>query len=89
MRSNPCALALLLAAGLASAQPASRKAAPPIHAESASTFNLTTAADGERTAEIRNISYAVSGTNVPGRPPEERLLLRNTQRSRESLATSA
>lgn len=85
VRSTPCALALLLAAGLASAQPAPRKAAPPVHAESASTFNLTTAADGERTVEIRNISYTVSGTNVPGRPPEERLLLRSTQRSKEVL----
>lgn len=77
--------ALFLAAALASAQPAPRKAAPPIQTESASTFHSTTAADGEQTIEIRNVSYEVSGTQVPGRPDDERLLLRNTTRSKQVL----
>jgi hypothetical protein len=75
-------MALLLVGGLASAQPAARKAPPPVHAESPSTFNLTTAADGEQTVEIRNITYEVSGSQVPGRPLDERLLLRKTVRSK-------
>ena len=89
MLSNTSALALLLAAGLASAQPPQKKANPPWHAESASTVNFTTAADGEETLEIRNVSYEdtgdVAGTLVPGRPPYERLLLRKTIRSKEIL----
>jgi hypothetical protein len=35
--------------------------------------------------EIRNISYEVTGTQIPGRPPEERLVLRKTVRSTEIL----
>jgi hypothetical protein len=83
--SNASALALLLAAALASAQPAPKKAATPLRDQSASTINLTTLADGEQTVEIRNVSYEVSGTNVPGRPGDQRLLLRNTTSSRQVL----
>jgi hypothetical protein len=82
--SKPSALALFLAA-LASAQPAPKKSAPPLHSESPSTFNFATAADGEQIVEIRNISYEVSSIQVPGRPPDERLLLRKTVRSKEVL----
>jgi hypothetical protein len=82
MPSKTFALALFLAAGLASAQPAQNKAGPPLHAESTSSINVTTAADSEQTVEIRNVSYDVSGTAVPGRPRDERLLLRNTTRSK-------
>jgi len=77
-------LPILLAAGVASAQPA-KKAVPPLHAESASTFNFRTGPDGQQTAEIRNVTYEVSGTNIPGRPAEERLLMRNTTRSSQVL----
>jgi len=62
------ALALFTLAGLAHAQ-------PPIHSESTSTVDLTTAADGSQTVEIRNISYEVT----------ERLLLRKTTRSKQVL----
>jgi len=75
---NP--LVLLLLAGLAHAQQR-----PPIHAESASTADYTTAADGSETVEIRNISYEVTGSNVPARPPGERLLLRKTTDSKQVL----
>jgi hypothetical protein len=54
-----------------------------VHAESTSSVKLTTAADGEQTLEIRNVSYELSGTAVPGRPTDERLILRNTTRSKE------
>ena len=83
MPSNTFALVLLLAAGVASGQPAQNKAVPLLHAESSSSVNVTTAADGEKTVEIRNISFEVSGTSVPGRPRDERLLLRNITRSKE------
>src|ERR1039458_1869811 len=45
---------------------------PPLHAQSASTIDFSSAADGSETVEIRNISHEVTGTQVPGRPPGER-----------------
>ena len=79
------ALGICLAA-MAAAQPAKKTAAPPVHAESPSTFNYTMAADGEEIVEIRNTSYEVSGTAIPGRPTEQHLLLRKTIRSRQVLS---
>ena len=70
---------------MACAQPASKKGPPPLHAESASTFTSTTAADGEQTIEIHNVAYQVTGTQVPGRPDGQPLLLRNTVRSKQVL----
>jgi hypothetical protein len=58
---------------------------PPLHAESLSTVDYTTAADGSETVEIRNIAHEVTSTQVPGRPPGERLLLRTTTRSKQVL----
>lgn len=72
---SPIALAAALLA-----QPAK-----PIQAQSSSTFNYTTAADGSQTVQIQNVSYEVTGTNVPGRPPNDRLLLRKTTHSKEEL----
>ena len=80
VQSNACAIALLAAAALAHAQQR-----PPIHAESPSTIDYRSAADGSETVEIRNISHEVTGTQVPGRPPGERLLLRKTTRSKQVL----
>jgi hypothetical protein len=57
----------------------------PIHAQASSTIDYAAAADGSHTVEIRNVSYEVTGTNVPGRPPDDRLLLRKTIRSKEVL----
>jgi hypothetical protein len=56
-----------------------------MHAESPSTIDFSSAADGSETVEIRNISHEVTGTQVPGRPAGERLLLRNTARSKQVL----
>ena len=78
MRSHASALTVLLAAALASAQQTP-------HAESASTIDFSSAADGSETVEIRNVSHEVTGTQVPGRPPGERLLLRKTTRSKQVL----
>jgi hypothetical protein len=57
----------------------------PIQAQESSTFNYTSAADGSQTVQIRNVSYEVTGTNIPGRPPDDRLLLRKTIRSKQVL----
>ena len=78
MTSHASALTLLLLTSLAHAQQR-----PPIHAESPSTVDLLFAADGSETVEIRNISHEVTGTQVPGRPPDERLLMRKTTHSKQ------
>jgi hypothetical protein len=70
-------------AGTASAQPAN-KSAPPLHAQSASTLNFTTAADGTQTLEIHNVDYEIAGP-VPGRPTAELLVLRKTVQSKQVL----
>jgi hypothetical protein len=57
----------------------------PVHSESSSTVDYRSAADGSETVEIRNISHEVTGTNVPGRPAGERLLLRKTILSEQVL----
>lgn len=58
--------------------------AKPQHVQASSTFDYTPTADGFGAIEIRNVSYEVI-TNVPGRPPADRLLLRKTIRSKEVL----
>jgi len=83
MKPLTFAFTLIFAAGLASAAAAQKTATPPLHAESASSINMTTAADGEQTLVIRNVSYELSGTAVPGLAPDARLLLRNTTSSKE------
>jgi hypothetical protein len=74
-----------LTIGPASAQQPAKKAAPPLHLEIPSTIDYSSAADGEETVEIRNVWHDVTGTQVPGRPPDERLLLRKTTRSKQIL----
>jgi hypothetical protein len=73
-------IAGFLIAGLAHAQQR-----PPVHSASESTVDYRSAADGSETVAIRNISYEVTGTDVPGRPAGERLLLRKTIRSKQAL----
>src|ERR1700683_2015539 len=73
---------MIVAAGLCAAlggQPVK-----PLHAQASSTIDYTPTADGFGTIEIRNVSYEVI-TNVPGRPPDDRLLLRKITRSKEVL----
>jgi hypothetical protein len=65
-------------------QPAPVAPAKPLGVQSASTYTQTEK-NGQTTVEIRNVTYHVSGTGVPGRPAEERLLLRKSTRSRRVL----
>jgi hypothetical protein len=88
-RGAACAVLLLACPGLPLfAQPAARggpkTARAPFQAQSSSTIAYG-AKDGEETVEITNVAYEVSGTNVPGRPPDERLVLRKTTRTKEVL----
>src|SRR5262249_43968884 len=62
-------------------QPATKK---PFQAQATSSIGYG-AKDGEETVEIRNVAYDVSGPQIPGRPAEERLLIRKTTRSKEVL----
>jgi len=57
----------------------------PLHSQASSSIDYTTAADGSSTVEIRNVAYEITGTNVPGRPPDDRLLLRKITRTKEIL----
>jgi hypothetical protein len=57
----------------------------PLHSQASSSIDFTTAADGSSTVEIRNVAYEISGANVPGRPPDDRLLLRKIIRTKEVL----
>ena len=57
----------------------------PIQAQSSSSIHVSTDDDGSENVEIQNVSFEVTGTNVPGRPPDERLLLRKTVRSKQVL----
>jgi hypothetical protein len=61
------------------------KTPPPLQSQSSSSITATKAPDGSQIVEIRNVSYEVTGTSVPGRPGDERLLLRKTTNSKETL----
>lgn len=61
------------------------KPPPPLRSESSSNITATKSLDGSEIVEIRNVSYEVTGTAVPGRPRDERLLLRKTTHSKETL----
>ena len=53
----------------------------PLVAQPSSTYSYTSKG-GQSTVEIRNVTYEVTSTNVPGRPPNERLALRKTVHSK-------
>jgi hypothetical protein len=65
-------------------QPAPGAPAKPLGVQSYSTYSQTEK-NGQTTVEIHNVTYHVSGIGVPGRPAEERLLLRKSTRSRHVL----
>ncbi|HLK22286.1 MAG TPA: hypothetical protein VKT81_25240 [Bryobacteraceae bacterium] len=56
----------------------------PIHSQASSSIDFTPSANGD-VVEIRNVTYDITGTNVPGRPPNDRLLLRKITRTKEVL----
>lgn len=81
---KPTLLFAVLAAALCAQQrPAAAPAKPPLQVQSQSTFSSSTNKDGQIVINIQNVMYQVSGTGVPGRPPEERLLLRVSTRNRQ------
>ncbi len=57
----------------------------PTRTQSSSSISAAKSADGSQIVEIRNVSYELTGTNVPGRPPNERLVLRKTTHSKETV----
>jgi hypothetical protein len=69
---------LMLATGMAAALLAQQP--KPFQAQSSSSINYDS-----QTVQIRNVSYEVTGTNVPGRPADDRLLLRKTTSSKQGL----
>ncbi len=76
------ALLSLLAASLQAQQPPAVAPAKPLQSQAASTFSSTVNKDGETVVDIRNVVYLTSGQGVPGRPGDERLLLRVSTRNR-------
>ena len=79
-------LVICVIPGVAAAQvkaPAQKGPAKTLQAQSSSSINATTAADGSQTVEIQNVTYEITGTGIHGRPPNERLVLRKTIHSKE------
>src|ERR1700733_5989626 len=70
--------AFLLMSGLAIAQ-----AHKPFQAQSAAGVVYGVDKDAQPTGEIANVAYEITSTAVPGRPQNERLLLRTTTRTRQ------
>ena len=70
--------AILLFTGLAIAQ-----THQPFQAQSPASVIYGVDKDGQQTVEITNVAYEVTSTGVPGRPQDERLLLRATTRTKQ------
>jgi hypothetical protein len=73
----PCLAAALSAQ---TAQPPADK--KPMQAQGASTVAYRMK-DGQETVDITNVAYEMTGSGIPGRPKNERLMLRKTVRTRE------
>jgi hypothetical protein len=73
-----CVAIFLLITGLALAQ-----ANHPFQSQSPAGVVYGVNKDGQQTVEIANVAYEVTSTGVPGRPQNERLLLRTTTRTRQ------
>ena len=59
--------------------------AKPVQAQSSSSINTTTAADGAQIIEIRNVTFELADPVIPGHPRSDRLLLRKTTHSKETV----
>ena len=55
----------------------------PFQAQSPASVAYGVNKDGQQTVEITNVAYEVTSTAVPGRPQDERLLLRTTTRTKQ------
>jgi hypothetical protein len=56
----------------------------PFQSQTPATVNYTIQ-DGQEHVDITNVAYEVTSTNVPGRPADERLLLRTTTRTKQAI----
>jgi len=76
----------LAAMGLALAQPPQTVRKPvqnqAIQDRSTSSFSYDPSKKDEATVQIQNVAYEFTGTEIPGRPADERLVLRKTSRSK-------
>jgi hypothetical protein len=68
----------LLIAGLAIAQ-----THKPFQSQAPASVVYGVNKDGQQTVDIANVAYQVTSTGVPGRPQNERLLLRTTTRTKQ------
>jgi hypothetical protein len=71
--------------GAQAKQPATARPGKALQAQSQSSINYSTAADGSQTVEILNVTYEFTGAGIPGRPSNERLLLRKTIHSKGAI----
>ncbi len=55
----------------------------PFQAQSPTSVVYGVKKDGQQTVDISNVAYEVTGSGVPGRPQNERLLLRSTTRTKQ------
>jgi hypothetical protein len=60
-----------------------QKTPRPVQAQSTSSFKSEVNKDGQRTVDSTNVVYDLSWSGAPGRPADERLVLRKTTRSRQ------
>jgi len=77
-------LAMGVAPVLVAEQPKRGGASKPfqVKAQSSVAFNNK---DGAETVEITNVTYEVAGPGIPGRAPDERLLVRRTIRTKQAM----
>src|SRR5271154_1648304 len=73
--------ALVLLSPCVFAQGGQKPARKAYQAYSSSTFS-TTIKNNEQTVDISNVAYQVTSTAIPGRPLDERLVLRTTTRTK-------
>jgi len=61
------------------------QSAKPVQAQSSSSVSSRTQPDGSQIIEIRNVTYELSDPVIPGHPRSDRLLLRKTTHSKETV----
>ena len=71
---------ILLISGVAFAQ-----THKPFQTQSPASVAYSVNKDGQQIVEITNVTYEVTSTAVPGRPQDERLLLRTTTRTKQAV----
>src|SRR5262249_2416087 len=59
--------------------------AKPVQWQSQSTFRSVPEKDGSRSVEINNSWFEITGAGIPGLPFDQRLLLRKTVQSKETV----